>query len=79
MFRRESISPCGRGRAMPERRLPLTGDEVQSRLRFAGSSFTTQAPADDTSALAKAGLAYAGEYGSHRQSHAGRLTVGLEF
>lgn len=78
------------GRLIPTLGLGLTGDDVQSRLRFAGSSFTTKAPADDTSALAEAGLAwtrdnvavglaYAGEYGSHRQSHAGRLTVRLEF
>ncbi len=71
-------------------RQTLTDGDVKSRLATAGSSFSTKATEDETSALAEAGfvwqrgitsvgLTYTGGYGDDQVVHTGWLTLKLEF
>ncbi len=71
-------------------RQTLTDGDVKSRLTTAGSSFSTKATEDETTALAEAGfvwqrgitsvgLAYTGGYGGDQVVHTGWLTLKLEF
>ncbi len=68
----------------------LTDGDVKSRLTTAGSSFSTKATEDETTALAEAGfvwqrgitsvgLTYTGGYGDDQVVHTGWLTLKLEF
>ncbi len=71
-------------------RQTLTDGDVKSRLTTAGSSFSTKATEDETTALAEAGfvwqrgitsvgLTYTGGYGDDQVVHTGWLTLKVEF
>ncbi|EGW51619.1 hypothetical protein HMPREF1022_01420 [Desulfovibrio sp. 6_1_46AFAA] len=71
-------------------RQTLTSGEVESQMRFAGSSFSTSVTEEHTTMLAEAGLewqyggfavglAYTGEYGAQQEVHTGWLTMKFEF
>lgn len=71
-------------------RQTLTSGDVESRMRFVGSSFTTSVTEDPTTMLAEAGLewqyggfsaglAYIGEYGAQQEVHTSWLTMKFEF
>ncbi len=68
----------------------LTDTDVESSMRFAGSSFSTRVSEDATTLLAEAGLewniggfsaglAYTGEYGAQQEVHTGWVTMKFEF